>query len=275
MTHSHDLRPPAVAGQFYPADPAELRALIDNLLGGTRQESQPATAAMVPHAGLVYSGACAGRVFGRVEVPATVVILAPNHTGLGIAGTASLWDAGAFGTPLGPVPVCAAFGAELAGRCPLVTRDRLAHRDEHAIEVELPFLRVVAPETAIVPLVLAWDDWPSCRALGTALAETVRGWREPVLLVASSDLTHYEPAAVAARKDRLALADLERLDGERLLATCRRERVSMCGRAPAATVAEAARQLGATAATVIDYRHSGQVTGDDHAVVSYAGVVIA
>jgi hypothetical protein len=133
---------------------------------------------------------------------------------------------------------------------------------------------VLEPRARIVPLVLGWDAWAPCRELGEALARVIAGWAEPVLVLASSDLNHYEPAAVSTKKDRAALAALEALDGEELLARCRRERISMCGRAPAATVTAAARALGAVRADVVDYRHSGWVTGDDGAVVGYGGVVI-
>jgi AmmeMemoRadiSam system protein B len=269
------VRPPAVAGSFYPAQPPRLAALVQQCLAEAPAERRRACAVVVPHAGLVYSGACAGRVFGAVAIPPIVVILAPNHTGrMGSRGGASAWMRGAFDTPLGRMNVAEEFLSALVERCPLVEHDPVAHADEHAIEVELPFLQTLVPETLLAPIVLAWDDWRSCRELGTALAETVRDSTRPVLLVASSDMTHYEPAEVCQRKDRMALAALERLDGAELLATCRRERITMCGRAPAATVLEAAHLLGATGAEVVDYRHSGWVTGDDSSVVAYAGVVI-
>lgn len=270
------VRRPAVAGTFYPAQPESLATLVQDLLGELPATRRSARAVVVPHAGLVYSGACAGRVFGAIAIPPIVVVLAPNHTGqVRARGGASAWARGAFETPLGSVPVAEEFVAALLARCPLVEHDPAAHAGEHAIEVELPFLQTLAPDALLAPLVLAWDDWPSCRELGAALADTVRAASAPVLLVASSDMTHYEPARVCEHKDRLALDALARLDGAELLATCRRERITMCGRAPAATVAEAARLLGATAAEVVDYRHSGWVTGDESSVVAYAGVMIA
>jgi len=130
----------------------------------------------------------------------------------------------------------------------------------------------------IVPLVLAWDAWEGCDLLGRALAALVRRWPERVLLLASSDLNHYEPASVSVGKDRRALDALVALDGAELLARCRRERISMCGRAPAATVLAAATALagsgGGARAEVVHYSHSGMTTGDDDAVVGYGGVVI-
>ncbi len=272
----HEVRPPAVAGRFYPAEAAELKKMVESMLGEVDAQPVSAGGAIVPHAGLIYSGKCAARVFGGIVIPQLVVILAPNHTGLlENPGGAGAWTGQAFGTPLGEVAVDAGFLSDLEARCPLVAHDSLAHREEHAIEVELPFLSVLAPKAAIAPLVLAWDDWERCELLAIALAETVRAWPNEVLLVASSDMTHYEAAECAERKDRAALEAVERLDGKELLSICRRDNVTMCGRAPAAVVLQAARLLGATNGEVVDYRHSGWVTGDDSSVVAYAGVVLS
>lgn len=214
-------------------------------------------------------------MFARLELPALVVILAPNHTGVcNVAGGVSLWEDGAFRTPLGDVPVDARLAAALRAASPLVGVDHEAHLGEHAIEVELPFLQMTRPDARIVPLLLAWDAWEAARALGETLAELVRVAAEPVLLLASSDLNHYEPAAVSEEKDARALAAVTALDGAELLKRCRSERISMCGRGPAAVVLAAARSLGAQRAEVVDYRHSGWVSGDNTRVVGYAGVVI-
>ena len=276
MTQIADTRRPAVAGMFYPAEAPALREMVDGFLQ-TVEADPPSRAlgAIAPHAGLVYSGQCAAHVLKRVDIPAVVVILAPNHTGRCTApGGASVWARGGFLTPLGEVPVAEALADALLARCNLAGADRTAHLGEHAIEVELPFLQVLAGPVEILPVVLAWDDWLRAQQLATTLAELVRQWPQPVLLLASSDMTHYESADRAAAKDRMALDAIERLDAEGLLAACRRERITMCGRAPAAVVVEACRQLGATAAAVVDYRHSGQVTGDDSSVVAYAGVIL-
>lgn len=155
-----------------------------------------------------------------------------------------------------------------------VAVDHAAHRSEHAVEVELPFLQLLRSDVRIVPLVIAWDAWQPARLLGDVLARLVRAAGEPVLLVASSDLNHYEPAAVSEQKDAMALEAVGLLDGEELLARCKRERISMCGRGPAAVVLGATKDLGAKRADVVDYRHSGWVSGDNARVVGYAGVVI-
>lgn len=276
MTTLVEVRPPAVAGRFYPAEPEALELMLRRLLAAVPADAprQPFPAVMVPHAGLEFSGACAAQVFGRLVWPETVVILAPNHTGRGVPGQASLWDRGSFSTPLGPVAVDADLCEALLARSRLVARDHSAHSGEHAIEVQLPFLQLLAPGTRIVPLVLPWDDWPRCAGLGRTLAGLMEERRGNLLLIASSDMTHYEPAPSAGRKDRIALERVTSLDGAGLLEACRREGITMCGRAAAATVLEAARLLGATRGQVVDYRHSGLASGDDREVVSYAGVVL-
>ena len=271
------MRAPAVSGRFYPGTGPELEQTVRELLAAVPEaRAAPARAAVVPHAGYMYSGLTAAHVFARLDVPALVVILAPNHTGVCRApGGASLWEAGAFRTPLGDVAVDEPLAAALLAASPLVTADHAAHAHEHAVEVELPFLQMRRRNVRIVPLVLAWDAWDACAALGDALAALVDRWSEPVLLLASSDLNHYEPAAVNERKDRRAIDAVLALDGAELLARCRRERISMCGRAPAATALAAARTLGAIRAELVHYSHSGMVTGEDDAVVGYGGMVIA
>jgi len=236
----------------------------------------PARAAIVPHAGYIYSGPTAAAVFAGVTIPGLVIILAPNHTGVCEAKSGvSLWETGAFRTPLGEVPVDADAAQALRAISPgLVEIDHDAHRAEHAVEVELPFLQMLRSDVRIVPLVIAWDGWERAQALGEMLARLVRAAGEPVLLLASSDLNHYESAAVTEQKDASVLEPIRSLDGQELLTRCRKERVSMCGRGPAAVVLAAARALGAKQAEVVDYRHSGWVSGDNARVVGYAGVVI-
>jgi AmmeMemoRadiSam system protein B len=273
-------RAPAVSGRFYPADPVRLAADVDALCRDARADAGAAPpvaaiAAVAPHAGYPYSGPTAARVFVRLTLPSVTVIVAPNHTGVWRApGGASLAARGAFRTPLGAVPVDEAFASALLDAEPLVGDDADAHRGEHAIEVELPFLQRLRSDARIVPLVLAFAEWDPCRALGDTLARLVRGWPEPVLLLASSDLNHYEPAFIAERKDARALEAIEALDGAELLTRCEREDISMCGRGAVATVLAAATTLGAARAAVVDHRHSGDVSGDSDHVVGYGGVII-
>src|SRR3989441_3734496 len=192
----------------------------DKLVTGVQTCALPIS----PHAGYLYSGLTAAHVFARLRLPRLIVIVAPNHTGVCRApGGASLWEKGAFATPLGEVSIDDAFADALLAACPLVGVDHDAHRTEHAVEVMLPFLQLLQADARIVPLVLAWDDWTSSEQLGNSLATLIKGAAEPVLLLASSDLNHYESAAVSELKDAQALGAVQALDGAELLDRCRRD----------------------------------------------------
>ncbi len=214
-------------------------------------------------------------MYARLSVPAACVVLAPNHTGLGLARFGgSVFAQGTLKTPVGDVAVHEELAAALIAGCELLEDDPLAHEREHAVEVHLPFLLACRPDVRVVPIVLGWGDWPRTRQLAEALAAVIRAWPEPVLLLASSDMNHFESAVVGASKDALALAEVERLDGEQLLAVTARHHVTMCGRAPSAAVLHAAKLLGAARAEVVHTSHSGLVTGDHQQVVGYAGVIV-
>jgi hypothetical protein len=278
LPHAQSLRAATAAGTFYPADAVELRRRVDWLLSEVDVRPAPAIAVLVPHAGYDYSGACAAEVYARVHIPRTVVLLGPNHYGAASqpAG-ACVWRAGSFATPLGDVPVDAHFAGALIEACPLVAHDPVAHREDHALEVQLPFLlaRAAPRLPSIVPILLRWEDWPRCRQLAHALVAVAReAEHDSVLLLASSDMSHFEPAAVALGHDEPALAAIRQLDGEKLLRVCHERNITMCGVAAAAVVLEAARQLGACRADIVAHTHSGLATGDNSRVVSYAGVVI-
>jgi hypothetical protein len=263
-------REPAVAGRFYPADPDRLASEVRRLLGDSPGE-QPVRAlgVLAPHAGYVYSGAIAGATFARVEVPRRVVVLCPNHTGLG--QPVALWPDGAFETPLGRAAIDPDLAAALA-ECPLVTTDRAAHRHEHALEVQLPFLLARRPDLRIAPLCLGPLTLDDCRELGAAIAEAAG---PGALVVASSDMSHYISAAEARRLDHRALERVLALDPEGLYETVRAEEITMCGVIPATVMLFAVRQLGARVATLVRYGNSGDVTGDARSVVGYAGVVVS
>lgn len=264
-------REPAVAGRFYPGEPDRLRAAVARHLAATPLEAAAvhAIAVVAPHAGYVYSGDVAGATFAAVEIPQRAIVLCPNHTGLG--APASLWADGRWRTPLGAVEVDARLAADLAS-CPLVTADHAAHRFEHALEVELPFLQVCRPDVAIAPLCLGPLDLDDCEEIGRAVARAAANGG--ALVVASSDMSHYLPADEAERQDRRALDAVLSLDPERLFDTVRREQITMCGVVPVTVMLFAARALGATAARLVRYGSSGDVTGDRRSVVGYAGVVV-
>lgn len=260
------LREPAVAGRFYPGSPARLSADVDAYL---RPEGARAAASglLAPHAGYTYSGAIAGEVYRRVEIPARVVILGPNHTGLG--APAALWPGGRWRTPLGEVEVDRALTASLAS-APGVELDDQAHLHEHSLEVQVPFLQRSRPEVAIAGLCLGPLTLAACEALGKAVGAAAGA--AGALVVASSDMSHYISAASARARDRLAIERVLALDPAGLYEVVRRERISMCGFVPATVMLFAALEMGATAAELVRYGHSGEVTGDDDQVVGYAAI---
>jgi MEMO1 family protein len=265
------VRRAAVAGAFYP-DRAELvQAELERFVNPA-PSCVRARAVVVPHAGWRYSGRVAGAVYGRVSVPRLTLIVGPNHTGLGPAG--SIMARGRWALPGGDTPVAEELASAVLANSALLTEDEQAHAREHAIEVQLPFLRHVRPDVAFVPIVLGRRELAFCREIGRSLAIAVRQVREPVLLVCSTDLNHYDSQAVSNRKDRLAIDALLRLDPERLHATVAEHGITMCGVAPAVTILFTLAELGAGTAELVRYETSGDVSGDYDRVVGYAGLVI-
>ena len=266
-------RHPAVGGTFYPSLPGRLRADLRTYMSRALPPRR-AHAVLAPHPALLYGGHVGGAVFGSLQVPDTVIILSPNHTGRGTAlEGGSILLGRAYRTPLGDVQPDLALGHALVERAaPLLVEDIVAHSEEHGIEVLLPFLQMRNPGVSIVPIIVGWRDWARSRTLATAIAETV-GDRD-VLVVASSDLTHYESAAEAEAKDSLALDQIVALDGEGLFREVAIHRISMCGVAATATACEYARIRGATEGELVSYSHSGIVNGDTHRVVAYAGALL-
>lgn len=266
-------RHPAVSGTFYPSLPGRLRADLREYLARAATPRR-AFGVLAPHPALLYGGPVAGAVFGSVVVPDTVVVLAPNHTGRSISlQRGSILLSRAYRTPLGDVPPDHELGEALLERAgSLLIEDMVAHTQEHGVEVLLPFLQMRNRDVRVVPIVLGWRDWARSRSLATILAEAV-GDRD-VLVVASSDLSHYETAAQAEASDAVLLEAVMALDGEALVRAVAIESIAMCGVAPAATACEYARLRGASAGELVSYSHSGVVTGDVDRVVGYAGVLL-
>lgn len=264
-------RLPVVAGQFYPERADSLRNTVEQLLA-TRTETRNAIGLIAPHAGYVYSGAIAGRAFARVVVPPRVILLGPNHHGLG--HPAAVYATGSWITPLGATDIDAELAERILDCCPGLAANKEAHRHEHSLEVLLPFIQVLAPNATIVPICLSHHPLDDLLRIGETLGKVLADYPEDVLLVASSDMTHYEPGDVARKKDLLALERVLKLDPAGLYRTVTSESITMCGMIPVTVMLAAARQLGAIRGTLIDYGNSGDVTGDQSQVVGYAGVVI-
>ena len=265
------VRKPAVAGRFYPDRPAQVDADLSRLIEDVHPK-MPSRAVVVPHAGWMYSGSVAGAVYGRIVLPRLALLLGPNHTGQGPWG--SVTTSGKWAIPGREVPIAHDLGQALLTAFPALEEDARAHRWEHALEVQLPFLYRLRADIAFVPLALTAGDLGFCRQVGEAVAATVKAWPEPVLLLSSTDLNHYEPQAVSNAKDRLAIDAMLALDPEGLHRTVAERRISMCGIAPTTALLYALRELGTGQATLVRYMTSGDVSGDLTRVVGYCGIVI-
>ena len=265
------VRHPAVAGCFYPADAA-------TLLGDVRSYLSPAGATtpvlgcIAPHAGYVYSGAVAGAVYRTLEIPQRCIVMCPNHTGMGVP--LSIMTEAAWETPLGCVPIARSLGEALKKQYPRLTEDSAAHWREHGVEVQLPFLQARRPDVSFVPVALGTGQFEILEELGEAMAEVLRAQAEPVLMIASSDMNHYESDSITRVKDHKAIDQIIALDARGLFDTVMREEISMCGFGPTVVMLTAARRLGATSAELIQYATSGDASGDREMVVGYAGVVV-
>jgi hypothetical protein len=215
----------------------------------------------------------AGEVFSSIRVPECALLFCPNHTGAG--EDVAVMSHGAWRMPWGDVPIDEELAARLRTACPLLREDASAHAREHSLEVQLPFLHRFRADVRFVPVALGRLSLEECRDLGESVADAIAGDAERPLLVASSDMSHYVPDAVARKKDGMAIDRMLALDPEGLYRTVRTERISMCGVLPAAVVLFAARRLGATSARLVKYATSGDVSRDLDQVVGYAGLVFA
>lgn len=264
-------RQPAVAGQFYPGSEGTLRTSLSQLI--PENASPKAVKGIIsPHAGYIYSGAIAGQLFSRITIPDTVLIIGPNHHGTGAA--AALYPDGEWLTPLGTVSINPRLNALLLQHGPYLRSDSIAHQHEHSLEVQLPFIQYLRPDVTISAICIGHGDYLPLRDIGAGIAAAISDYGGEVLIVASSDMTHYESADSARRKDHQALERVLALNGKGLLEICHSRGITMCGVVPATVMIEAALQLGATETELVAYGTSGDVTGDNQQVVGYAAVTV-
>jgi hypothetical protein len=264
------VRRPAAAGYFYPKRADELKSLVKGMVD-PRAEKEKARAVVSPHAGFIYSGPVAGAVYSSVILPERFVILGPSHRGQ--RSLFAIMDQGAWRTPLGEVPLDSGLAESLLRHSALIKADERAHEEEHSLEVQLPFLQYLKTAFSIVPLCVSpIADYGALEELGTALAGAVRESGTDVLLVASTDMSHYVSRATAQKKDFLAIERMRALDARGLYDVVQKEDISMCGFQPTTAVILAARELGAGRGDLIRYMTSGETSGDFDQVVGYAGL---
>jgi len=265
------VRTPAVAGRFYPGDSHVLENDVRSYVTPV-QRQLTALGCVVPHAGYIYSGEVAGAVFARMEVPQRCIVLCPNHTGIGYP--LAIMSDGAWTTPLGDIEIDTELAEALKKRFPGLHEDASAHQREHAVEVQLPFLRITRPDCRFVPIALGTRRLDILESLGESIADAIADQEEHVLIIASSDMNHYESDAVTRVKDQKAIDCMLARDPRGLFEVVNREEISMCGFGPTVTMITATNRLGATVAELVRYATSGDISGDREMVVGYAGIVI-
>ncbi len=268
------LRLPAVSGRFYPSDPAELTTLINQYTkaeaGGAHLRAK---ACLVPHAGYVYSGHVAGAVYARMAVPKKIIILGVRHYPRG--ENAAILSSGTWRTPLGDAAIDEPLAEALRAACPLLREDEVAHRAEHSLEVQIPFLQVLWPEFTFVPVALGTVRFEELVMVGEAIGGVIAAASAEILLLTTSDLNHYEDDATTRVKDHKAIDRILALNSGGLYDTCRNEEISMCGLGPTVAMLTALKSMGKTKAELVRYATSGDVSGDFSAVVGYAGMLFS
>ncbi len=264
-------RDPAVAGQFYPGTKAGLRKEIEKyIINGAGKIK--AIGVVSPHAGYMYSGSVAGATLSSVELAGTCVVMGPNHTGRG--RPFSIMTEGAWKLPSGDCEIDSVLAKAILSNCGDLEEDDVAQREEHSIEVQVPFLQALKEGVRIVPIVLADAEVEVYKAIGKGIAKSVKDEGRGATIIASSDLTHYEPHDSAKQKDGKAIEAILALDEEALVDAIRKYKISMCGYAPVCVMLAASKELGAKKARLIKYQTSGDATGDYDAVVGYGGIIV-
>jgi len=264
-------RTPAVAGQFYQGTEEKLNQQVKQYIN-TNLIKEHAIGILSPHAGLIYSGSVAGRVYSTIEFPKTFVLIGPNHTGLG--EKISMMASGEWEIPTGVFSIDEKLAQKIASNIPIVSKDSKAHTFEHSLEVQLPFIAFFSKEPKIVPMTIMSATVEECHQLGTGIAKSIKEVGYETIIVASSDMSHYVPENTARQKDKKAIAMIEALNPEGLYNVVVKERITMCGYLPAVVMLFAAKALGAIEARLVKYTTSGEVSGDYDQVVGYAGMIV-
>ena len=269
------IRKPIAAGPagmaFYLSSPEGLKNQIKGLIDERAPKSE-IIACVLPHAGYEYSGKVAADTLSHLVIKDKIILLGPNHTGEG--EQFSIMTEGIWQTPLGEVKIDSNLAKNILSNSKYLKDDFIAHKHEHSLEVELPFLQYLKKDFEIVPIAFMTDDIEALREVGKDLAKTIAGEKE-CLLIASSDMTHYESHDSARRKDKMAIEAILELDEVKLMETVSEFDITMCGYAPVIAAICAAKALGAKKGKLIKYQTSGESTGDYSSVVGYAGITIS
>jgi len=263
------MRAPAVSGQFYPRNKNDLHREISRCFADIPILHRKVLGAVVPHAGYMYSGNTAAYVYSSLEKSDTFVLIGPNHTGYGspVSVSSEKWS-----TPLGEVSSDIEFIKALPKR--IIDVDETAHKYEHSIEVQLPFLQYRFQEFKIVPICMGMQDEETAVEVGKELADAVHKLNKKIVIIASSDFTHYKPDKVARENDTDYIKSILDLDIPGFYRKLYERNASVCGYGPIAAMLTASKELGAKKATLLKYSTSGDTTGDISTVVGYAGIIL-
>jgi len=268
-----NIRKPQVAGQFYSSSKSKLKTEVELLLN-KQPNRREVIACMMPHAGYMYSGKVAGKVASAIDIKEKIIIMGPNHTGYG--EDFGVMTEGVWQMPFGDVSIDKELANAILNKSSYLKEDGLSHAYEHSLEVELPLLQYLKGDFTIVPITFSPDDLKACKDIGMGIAGCIKelNLEGSVLIIASSDMTHYEPQSSVESKDRQAIEAILELDEDKLWERIHRFNISMCGYAPAITMLVASKSLGAKKSELVAYQTSGDVTGDYSSVVGYAGIII-
>ena len=264
-------RNPVVAGQFYPASSSQLKTMIEGLVD-EKEAKEEVIGAVSPHAGYMYSGPVAGAVMSRIKLRDTAIIMGPNHTGRG--KPLSIMTEGEWSTPLGKAKIDSELARRILAASAYLQEDSTAHQFEHSLEVQVPFLQYFKSDIKIVPILFGFATGSIYKQIGKDIVRAIKDLNREVVIIASSDMTHYEPQESAEKKDNQAIAAILELNEDELLRRIEELDITMCGYAPTVCLISAAKELGAKAAELVKYQTSGDATGDYSAVVGYAGIII-
>ena len=264
------IRTPAVAGRFYQSDVESLIEEVESHVQKNAPKSR-ALGVVSPHAGFMYSGDVAGAVFSLIEIPDTVILIGPNHTGYGTR--VSLMSEGSWAMPLGSVEIDADLAREI--HSPLIQHDNAAHVHEHSLETQIPFIQYFRKTFKIVPICLMQVNYEMCEEISRVIVDAItRLKRQSVLIVASSDMTHYESHQSAFKKDHEAIDCILKRDAKGLHTIVQKHHISMCGVNPVTVMLLCCNQMGAKECELVKYMTSGEVSGDFDSVVGYAGAIV-
>ncbi len=263
------MRAPAVSGQFYPRSKNDLLREVSRCFTGIPQTKRAVIGAVVPHAGYIYSGRTAAHVYASLPDADTFVMLGPNHTGYGspVSVSSETWS-----TPMGEVDADIEFIRALPKR--IIYQDETAHKYEHSLEVQLPFLQYRFKDLKIVPICMGMQDEETAMEVGQEIAEAMHQVDKKVVIIASSDFTHYRPDKVARENDKYYIESILSMDIPNFYQRLQKRNASVCGYGPIATMLAATKNLGAKKVTLLNYSTSGDTTGDVSAVVGYAGIIV-